>query len=78
MDEQNPTAEQLAYEAAGISSTANADTWRHLIPSNIDINVTRQATLKPGWAIAERLEEIALVLNEISNLLDERLAPPAP
>lgn len=52
--------------------------WKHEVPNTIDdILVTRQATLQAEWANAERLEEIARVLNELCVLLDERLTPPA-
>ncbi len=52
--------------------------WKHETPNTLDdILVTRQATLQPEWAIAERLEEIARVLNQLCVLLDERLTPPA-
>ena len=50
------------------------NTWKHPTPDTIDtIEVTRQATLQPEWAIAERLETIAALLERIADTLN----PPA-
>jgi hypothetical protein len=51
--------------------------WKHEIPNTIDdIQVTRQATLQPEWAIAERLETICALLERIADAIAP-ITPPA-